>query len=376
MIETAVVVVGAGPAGLATAARLARVGIRHEILEREDRVAAAWHRHYDRLHLHTVKSTSHLPFRPFGKEDPRYVSRDRLLEYFEAYREALEIEPRFGETVVEIERAEGGWVTRTEAGTELASEHVVVATGLNRVPHRPAWPGEESFRGEIRHSRDYRNGEPWRDRDVLVVGMGNTGAEIALDLLEHEARPAISVRGPVNLVPRDILGRPTQLTAIQLAKLPATLGDAIGVFLRRLNVGDLSRWGLETPALPPTAQLRETGKTPVIDVGTLAEIKRGRIRVRPGIERFTEGGVRFLDGSEEPFDAVILATGYRSRVEEFLPAAKGALDEQGHPPIGSLDGELAGLHFVGFDGYSAGGILRTIYRDSEAVVERIERTAV
>jgi cation diffusion facilitator CzcD-associated flavoprotein CzcO len=204
--------------------------------------------------------------------------------------------------------------------------------------------------------------------------MGNTGAEIALDLLERGARPTLSVRGPVNIVPRDVLGRPTQLTAMMLARLPNRLGDALGVVLRRLTVGNVSRWGLETPRLPPAAQLRETGKTPVIDVGTLAEIQRGRIRVRPGVERFTEAGVRFTDGREEPFHAVILATGYRSRLEEIVPAVRPVLDEHGNPPAGSATGELRGLHFVGFDGYSVGGLLRTIHRDSETVVGEIGGT--
>ena len=372
MISASVVVVGAGPAGLATGARLRRAGIDFEILEAEDRVAPAWHRHYERLHLHTVKETSHLPFKPFEDEDPRYIPRARLVEYFREYAEEMDLEPRLGEEVVEISGDGELWHTRTASGNEYLSPHVVVATGFNRVPHRPTWQGMETFRGEILHSREYRRPDPFRDRDVLVVGMGNTGAEIALDLVESGARPTLSVRSPVNIVPRDILGRPTQLTAMTLDRLPDPIGDAIGVLLRRLTVGDLSRWGIETPEDPPAAQLRKYGKTPVIDVGTLEKIKEGAIGVRPGVDAFLAEGVRFTDGSEEPFEAVVLATGYRSKVEELIPAADGdLLNELGHPEPGSADGIHRGLHFVGFDGYAVGGILRTIHRDSEVVVDAI-----
>ena len=366
------VIVGAGPAGLAVAGRLRAAGRPFLMLEGSDRVADRWHRHYDRLHLHTVKETSHLPGRPFPSDYPRYVPRKRLVAYYEEYARDLDLRPRFGEEVVSVRKGEeGAWTVDTAAGRREAASNVVVATGFNRVPRIPAFPGQEIFRGEILHSVGYRNAAPYRGRDVLVVGMGNTGAEIALDLAENGARPTLSVRSPVNVVPRDILGRPTQLTAMLLARLPDRLGDMVGVLLRRLTVGDLSRWGLETPALPPAAQLRKEGKTPVIDVGTLAAIKAGRIRVRPGIDRFTADGAVFTDGSEESLDAAILATGYEPRVGDFLLDADGFLNERGHPDVVAGSGRHRGLFFVGFDAYSVGGILGTILRDSETVAGAI-----
>ena len=111
-----------------------------------------------------------------------------------------------------------------------------------------------------------------------------------------------------------------------LAKLPQRWGDAVARLLRNLTVGDLRRWGLQTSPLSPLRQLREFGKTPVIDVGTLARIKRGEIVVHPGIERFHAKGVRFVDGSDEPFDAVILATGYEAQVERLFPSTPIPLD--------------------------------------------------
>ena len=371
------VIVGGGPAGLAVAGRLARLGRPYVLVEKADRVGDAWHRHYERLRLHTVKQTSHLPHRPFPAEAPRYVPRAVFADYLEDYRRAMGIEPRLGEEVVRVGRdgSDGApdepWRTESASGAAFASDHVVVATGFNRVPNAPRWPGMEEFAGTVEHSRSYHRGERWRGRDVLVVGMGNTGAEIALDLCEHGARAAISVRGPVNVVPRDVLGRPTQLTAMLLARLPDRLGDALGIVLRKLTVGDLSRWGIATPDVPPAAQLRLHGKTPVIDVGAVARIRDGSIAVRPAVERFTPAGVRFAGGREGRYDHVVLATGYRSRVEDFLEGGEALLNRHGHPSEVSPGGRHRGLHFVGFDGYSVGGLLRTIHRDSARAVEAI-----
>lgn len=371
-IET--VIVGGGPAGLAVAGRLSRLGRPYVLLEAAERVGDSWHRHYDRLRLHTVQQTSHLPHRPFPSGTPRYVPRALFAKYLEDYRHAMGIVPRLGEEVVRVSRdgADGApWQTVTASGTSFSSHNVVVATGFNRVPSTPRWPGMDEFSGTVEHSRTYRTGSPWRDRDVLVVGMGNTGAEIALDLWEQGARSAISVRGPVNIVPRDVLGRPTQLSAILLARFPDRIGDALGLVLRKLTVGDLSRWGIEAPDLPPTAQIRVHGKTPVIDVGTVARIRDGSIAVRPAVERFTRDGVRFADGREDRYDHVVLATGYRSRIEDFVAGGEDLLNRHGHPAEVTPGGPHRGLHFVGFDGYSAGGLLRTIHRDSGRAVEAI-----
>jgi cation diffusion facilitator CzcD-associated flavoprotein CzcO len=206
---------------------------------------------------------------------------------------------------------------------------------------------------------------------VLVVGLGNTGAEIALDLCDRGIEVAISVRGAVNVVPRDVLGRPTQLTALALARLPPRIGDPIGRLLRRLTVGDLTRFGIRPPDVAPLEQLRRYGRTPVIDIGTVDRIRAGRIAVFPAIERFVPGGVVFVDGRESPFDVVILATGYRARLEALLPDARELLDEDGTPTVVVGAGAHAGLYFCGFDNHQPGGILGTIVGESATIAEAI-----
>jgi cation diffusion facilitator CzcD-associated flavoprotein CzcO len=374
-LRTPTLIIGAGPGGLAVAGRLRQAGLDFEIMERRDRVASAWHGHYERLRLHTVKELSHLPGVPFPAHYPRYVARRALVEYYDDYAGRMEITPRFGEEVVSVRRdgegVEASWRTRTRSGVEVLSRNVVVATGINRVPVRPHFPGEPAFRGRVLHACEYRNPVPFAGQRVLVVGMGNTGAEIALDLCEKGVDVALSVRGPVNIVPREVLGRPTQRTALLLSRLPPWLGDRLGVILRRFTVGDLSRYGIETPALPPSAQLRVQGSTPVIDVGTLARIRSGEIRVLPEVDGLQEEGVVFRGGQRYPVDAVILATGYRPQLEDILEDADGLLGGAGLPLDCVGTGRFEGLFLVGFDPYRPGGILGCVFRESAVVAERI-----
>jgi hypothetical protein len=156
-----------------------------------------------------------------------------------------------------------------------------------------------------------------------------------------------------------------------LGRLPQRVADPIGTFLRRVFVGDLTRYGIRTPEVPPLAQLREEGKTPVVDVGTVAQIKKGRIRVVGAIERFEPGGVVMSDGSSWTGRHVILATGYDSAVDEFVVDAEGLLDPRGHPAAGSASGRHAGLHFIGFNGYSTGGVLRSIRHEAPGLADRV-----
>lgn len=370
-IQNQVTIIGAGPAGLAIAACLHREGIPYILLEKSGNIADSWHQHYDRLHLHTVKEFSHLPYFPFGEAYPRYVSRKELIGYFESYAAHFDIQPQFHQKVIAVQKVGEYWEAATESGVTYRSPLMVFATGVNRIPNIPHFKGQENFSGKIIHSREFKNSQPFRGKKVLVIGMGNTGAEIALDLSEHDIPTWISVRHPVNIVPRDAFGRPTQLTAMKLAKLPNWLGDNLGILLRSLTVGNLKKYGITTPAMPPGKQLRVTGKTPVIDIGTLEQIKKGKIKVVPGIDEITPSGVRFSDGSEATIDTIILATGYKAAVEEFLGDTEGLLDRYEVPKYLIGEQKYRGLFFLGYDNYSLGGILGIIRRDAPKIATAI-----
>lgn len=363
-------IIGAGPGGMAMAGRFTKLNIPYTLIEQHDKAGQAWYNHYERVHLHTVKEYSVLPHMDFPEDYPQYVPRNKLLEYFEAYCKKFNIQPICQQEAISIKKEGGKWLTKTADGNDYISERVIIATGFNRVPNSPEWPEMENFQGELMHSRTYRNGSAYKGKKVLVVGMGNTGAELAIDLHEHGATPFLSVRGPVNIVYRDIAGRPTQLTAMKLKKLPLWLGDWIGTQLSKLTLGDLSSYGIERPSIPPAKQLRLYGKTPVIDVGTVDLIKKGIVKVFPNIKSFQEKDITFVDGRTESFDAVILATGYHAKVEDFLEDTTGVMNELGLPKDTSVS-EHPGLYFLGFDAYTS-GILNSIYRNSEKIVEDIK----
>jgi cation diffusion facilitator CzcD-associated flavoprotein CzcO len=340
------IVIGAGPAGLATAARLRSRGLEPAILEKSDAVGSVWRRHYDRLHLHTDRGHSGLPGLPMPAAFGRYPSRPQVVEYLESYAATFNLKPFFNTAVRTVRRNRGAW--RVEAGdNSLSAPIVVVATGLADFPYSPTWPGMEAFNGPILHSSLYRNPAPFAGKRVLVVGFGNSGGEIALDLAEADVDVTLSVRGPVQVLPRDLLGVPILTWAIATQRLPPRVGDFINAPLLRLAVGRIEDLGLTRAAKGPRQMIVEDGRIPLLDIGTLAQIRAGRIKVRGDIASFTADGVAFARSSPEDFRAVILATGFRPDLRPLLPDARGVLSETGRPLVSGAPTAEPGLFFCG-----------------------------
>ncbi len=219
------------------------------------------------------------------------------------------------------------------------------------------------------HSAQYRNGAPWRGRRVLVIGFGNSGGEIAVDLREHGAAPTLSIRGAVNVIPRDLLGLPILAVGAILRALPSRLADWLARPLLRLGLGNLEALGLRRLPYGALTQVDLHGRVPLIDSGTIGEIRAGHIAVRPAIERFTADGVRFSDGREEPFDAVLAATGYGPGLDETLGDLGGACGPTGLGARSALT-LRPGLHLVGFR-ISTRGMLNQIGREAIATAQEI-----
>jgi putative flavoprotein involved in K+ transport len=351
-----IVVIGAGPAGLSAAATLTRAGRPVVVLERGE-VGQAWTTRYDRLHLHTVRWLSALPGYPIPRAFGRWPSRDGVIEYLRRYADRHALDVRTGITVQTVERAAGAWLVRTDAGP-FEADRVVVSTGNCNVPFVPDWPG--SFAGGIVHSADYRNPGPYRGRRVLVVGTGNSGAEIAVDLAEGGAAGVwLSVRTPPSIVRRSTLGLPSQVLGIASMHLPVPVVDRIGATMRRVGIPDLEPYGLVAPARP-YSDFRRRRVIPILDVGLVDAVRSERVRVVAALERFEDGAAELADGSRLEVDDVVAATGYRTGLEPLV-GRLGVLDEQGEPFVHGAEEHpnAPGLHFVGYR-VTLGGTFRLV----------------
>ena len=365
-----VAIVGAGPSGLAVAAVLREAEIESVLLERADALGSSWRGRYARLHLHTARRLSGLPGYPIDRAAGQWVAKDDYARYLVDYARHHGLEPRLGVEARRLERDADGWAVQTSAG-ELETRFVVVASGHSRDPFVPDWPGREGFTGRFLHSSAYDEPGPYAGQDVLVVGSGNSGAEIAVDLLDGGAsRVRISVRTAPIIVRRDTFGVPSQWLGILLGKLPPRSIVPISKALRRITIPDLEPYGLPAPP-DGLAQFGRTHTVPILDVGFVAAVRSGRLEVVPAVERFDGEKVVLAGGGEITPDAVIAATGFRPGLEPLV-GHLGVLDETGHPRVqGAATHPAApGLWFAALQP-SLGGLLRSAAQDARRVAGAI-----
>ncbi|MEU6476158.1 NAD(P)/FAD-dependent oxidoreductase [Streptomyces sp. NPDC047017] len=367
-----VYVIGGGPGGLAAAYALRARGLRAVVLERSDRVGASWRGHYDRLRLHTTRRLSALPGLAMPRRFGRWPARDDVVRYLEKYADHHELEIVTGVEVSRVEPAPDGtgWLLHASGGRRLTGGAVVVATGYNHTPRLPDWPGREQYTGELLHARDYRAPDPYTGRDVLVVGAGNTGAEIAVDLVEGgAARVRLAVRTVPHLVRRSTAGWAAQYTGVLCRRLPVPLVDRLARPLARLSVPDLSAHGLPRPDTGLYSRVRQ-GAIPVQDVGLVDAVRTGRIEVVAAVEGFADGEVVLADGTRIAPDAVIAATGYARGLTELV-GHLGVLDERGRPLVHGprTAGTAPGLYFTGFTN-PVSGMLRELALDARRIARK------
>jgi putative flavoprotein involved in K+ transport len=373
-----VYVIGGGPAGLAAGAQLRRQGLHPVILERGERVGTSWRAGYDRLHLHTVRGLSGLPGFGIPRAAGRWASRDAVIEYLERYRARHDLEVRANTEVERIEAAEaevsGGarWVIHTTAGERLPARSIVVATGHAHTPLVPDWPGREAYSGLLLHAREYRNPAPFAGLDVLVVGVGNSGAEIATDLGEGGARRVwIAVRTPPQIVKRQVAGWPAHATGILVSGLPSALVDPVARLQRRLTIPDLAPYGIPLPEDGLMSRVRRVGEVPLQDVGFVAAVRSGAVTPVAAVTGFEGDKVVLADGSAISPQAVIAATGYRRGLENMV-GHLGVIDGRGLPTACGGAPAAPGLYFVGYT-VSLRGMLRDIAADARRVAPAVAR---
>jgi cation diffusion facilitator CzcD-associated flavoprotein CzcO len=344
MSDRRVVVIGAGPAGLASAAALRRRGIVAQVLDRADAVGSSWRARYDRLRLNSSRPFSKLPMGRFARGTAMFPSRQEVVDYLERYTRRHQLDVRLGVHVERVSR-NGGWVVETSAG-EMRAEHVIVATGFDHTPFVPQWPGRERYHGKLMHAAEYRNPEPFDGGDVLVVGPGCSGMEIAYDLAEGGARRVrLAVRTAPNMIVRAPAG---PLFANALMKLPPRRADAVMRFIRRREIGDLDEFGLPVPEEGVFSRLRRLNVAPaIVDLEVVEAIRDRRIEIVGAVEGLDETGVELAGGVRIEPDAVIAATGYRTGLDPLV-GHLGVLDERGVPRVRPGEEAAPGLRFVGF----------------------------
>jgi len=369
-----VIVVGGGAGGLAAASSLRRAGLPALVLEAESEPGASWRRRYDRVRLHTPRGLSSLPGAPIPRRYGRWVAREDLVTYFTGFAASEQLEVRTGVRVERIDAAEHGWRLTTTAGP-LAAQTVIVASGDCIHPRVPDWPGLEGFTGKLIHSSQYRNPAPFRGMDVLVVGAGNSGSEIACDVLEGGAtRSRLSVRTPPQILPRTIAGVPVQRVMLGVSRMPDRYFDRVVRTIQRLTLPDLEAKGLPRPQMGIRDSVALTGTVPIVDVGIIDAVRAGRVGIVAAVAGFDGPEVLLADGSRVAPDAVIAATGFRAGLDEMV----GHLDvlrPDGKPIHSNGEPAASGLWFIGFRSAKVSQ-LHQLGRAARSVASQIARRPV
>ena len=339
------VIVGAGLNGLAAAYELKKAGIRPVILDASDQPAVPWRNRHDQLRLNTHRLISHLPGMRIPRRCGAFPGRDDIVAYLEAYERFLNVPIHRHVRIRRIDPVPGGWRMTASDGIWRARD-VIIATGHERVPVIPEWPGRQGFTGELLHVAHLGRIERFRDRRLLVIGAGNSGVSHLVRIKTKNLW--VSVRNGPTILPARLLGIPLQLLSPLMAPLPARVTDALMSATERLSFGNLKKYHLPKHPDGVATRLMREGVAPAFDNGFVAALKAGRVAVLPQVERFDGGAVRLTGGETVRPDVVICATGYSPALENMV-GHLGVLNDRGRPIFNGPEShpQFEGLWFMG-----------------------------
>lgn len=320
-----ILIIGAGPSGLAVGACLARHGLPAQIFERGDTIGWSWAQRYEFLRLHTPRGFSDLPGLPLPAS--RYPDRNELLAYLHDYARQAGLEVECGREATALARENGAWRVETSRGPVRARQ-VVIASGFyaERRPE-PNWPGREIFSGRWLKPTEVWRLTDWNGRRPLIVGLGNTAADVLALLHSRGARTAVSIRGAVHLAPRELLGAnafqwrrwvPERLLGLRrfgdkARRMAERTGALLWWLLQEHHYRDLRLRGLALKSVEEILRDHLAGHVPVIAGSWLNLLRNGEIPIFPAIATFTTEGAVFVDGRRESFTDIIPALGYSDR---------------------------------------------------------------
>ncbi len=372
--DPAVIVVGGGQAGLSIAARLHQLGVDTLIVDRHARVGDNWRKRYHSLTLHNEVFVNHLPYLPFPPTFPVYIPKDKLANWFESYVEAMELNFWTGTALVrgsyDDKRKQWSVTLRRSDGTErvMHPRHLIFATGVSSIPYTPDLPGLADFRGTVVHSGDFKDAEYWKGRNVLVLGTGTSGHDVAQELHAHGAHVTMIQRSKTHVVslkeaqsvyaiysegipfddcdllatsfPYPVLRRSYQVSTAKGVEVDKDLLDA-------LEKRGFRHWAGEDETGFQMMYLRRGGGY-YFNVGCSELIISGAIGLLQyaDVDTFVPEGLRLRDGRVVPAELLVLATGYKNQQETVRLYLGDAMAERVGPVWG----------------YDEGGELRNMWR--------------
>ncbi|WP_167185530.1 flavin-containing monooxygenase [Pseudomaricurvus hydrocarbonicus] len=370
-----VIILGAGTSGLSLAYQLLQQGVQPLLLDEASVVASSWRKRHPQLSLNTHRLLSGLPGMPLEKSLGAFVTRDDYIAYLEAYathlRHRYQLKIRFQTHAIKVEPWKTGWQVISHQGY-FRSKQLVVATGTDRIPYWPRWPGLDHFlrsgppSNRMVHAAGFGHVEEYDDKAILIVGGANSGIDIANHLIQRGRFKSltISMRHGAHLLPTRIAGFPVQLISPMLNKLPLWLQDQLTHGLSRLCFGDLRPYGIRTPTTGLATRLAMDGVAPGFDQGLVKALKSRRIEVVPDIDRLSSDSVIFNNGQQKCVDSIICATGYRNGLRHLLPQACIGPDNTCH--------ELPGLWIFGMNPKLEGNVYARC-REAEQLAKEIYR---
>ncbi|KAK8583201.1 hypothetical protein V6N13_021913 [Hibiscus sabdariffa] len=325
MQKEPIIIVGAGPSGLATAACLTRHSTPYVILEREDCFASLWKKYsYDRLHFHLDKQFCELPHMSFPDSYPRFISKHQFISYLDDYVSHFKISPLYRRNVesAKFDKAAGKWIVKArnlESGEveEFNGRILAVASGETSNPFTPEIEGLAAFPGDVLHSTQFRNGKVariFRSRRFWLSGLGIPAWRL------HWTSQTM-----VHILSKNMI----HMGLILLKYIPVNTVDWLMVMLGKLVYGNLTKYGLSRPEEGPFFMKVAYGKYPVVDVGTSEKIKSRDIQVLPGISSIRGNVVVFDNGKTHPFDAIVFCTGFKRSTNVWLEGDDYLLNDDG-----------------------------------------------
>ncbi len=310
-------IIGAGSSGIAAAKALHERGIAFTCFEASDRVGGNWvfgNRNgmsaaYRDLHINTSRDRMEYSDFPMPKSYPDYPHHTQIAAYFDSYVDHFGFRDRirFQTSVERAERGpQGGWTLTLHDGSVERFDALLVANGHHWNPRwpEPAFPGSDTFAGEQLHAHSYVHNELFKGRDALVLGIGNSAVDIAVEASYVADRTFLAARRGAWIIPKYVFGKPTDQLP-QDPRVPFKIRQRIIHNIIRLNVGDLTRYGLPEP------DHRFGEAHPTVSGRLLDRIQHGTITPKPNIARLDGEFVEFADGSREHVDVVVYCTGYK-----------------------------------------------------------------